>query len=57
MVSKKNKQLHLQWQSTNLNRYTIKRLSVGVASVLVGVGLSFGSTLAKADTVDRKSVV
>lgn len=57
MVSKKNKQLHLQRQATKQNRYTIKRLSVGVASVLVGVGLSFGSTLAKADTVDTEPEV
>ncbi|WP_304653481.1 YSIRK-type signal peptide-containing protein [uncultured Ligilactobacillus sp.] len=53
MVSKKNRQLQLQRQAIKKNRYTIKRLSIGVASVLVGVGLSFGgNTLVKADMAD-----
>ena len=44
MVSKNNKILHLRKSATKVSKYKIKKLSVGVASVLVGATFFLGST-------------
>ncbi|TKM99771.1 Rib/alpha-like domain-containing protein [Enterococcus faecium] len=44
MVSKNNKRVFLEKTKKRVLKYSIKKLSVGVASVLVGVGLIFGAT-------------
>jgi LPXTG-motif cell wall-anchored protein len=44
MVSKNNKRVFLEKTKKRVLKYSIKKLSVGVASVLVGVGLVLGTT-------------
>lgn len=50
MVSRNNIKLLAQTQADKQQRYTIKKLSIGAASVLIGTTLMFGSSLSvKAD--------
>ncbi|SML83753.1 Rib/alpha-like domain-containing protein [Enterococcus faecium] len=44
MVSKNNKRVFLEKTKKRVLKYSIKKLSVGVASVLVGAGLVLGTT-------------
>ncbi|KWZ09107.1 Rib/alpha-like domain-containing protein [Enterococcus faecium] len=44
MVSKNNKRVFLEKTKKRVLKYSIKKLSVGVASVLIGVGLVLGTT-------------
>ena len=44
MISKNNKRVFLEKTKKRVLKYSIKKLSVGVASVLVGVGLVLGTT-------------
>lgn len=44
MFGKNNKHMILKKGRKRVLKYSIKKLSVGVASVLVGVGLVFGAT-------------
>ncbi|HGW2918419.1 TPA: Rib/alpha-like domain-containing protein, partial [Enterococcus faecalis] len=45
MVGKNNKRVFLEKTKKRVLKYSIKKLSVGVASILVGVGLVFGTTV------------
>ena len=44
MVSKNNRDLYLRRSANKVSKYTIKKLSVGVTSVLVGTAFFIGST-------------
>lgn len=44
MVSKNNRDLYLRRSANKVSKYTIKKLSVGVTSVLVGTTFFIGST-------------
>ena len=43
MVSKNNKDLYIQKSANRASKYTIKKLSIGVTSVLVGTTFFLGS--------------
>lgn len=44
MVGKNNKKLLMEMGANKFKRYTLKKLSIGVASVSIGIGLMFGAT-------------
>ena len=54
MLSHNNLQEQIKKNDPNKQRFTIKKLSVGVASVLLGV--TFAGT-ASADTTDRPTII
>ncbi|MCC4085793.1 YSIRK-type signal peptide-containing protein, partial [Enterococcus faecalis] len=53
MFSKNNKNMYLKKMENRILKFSIKKLNVGVASVLVGVGIMFGSSqIVSASEVD-----
>ncbi|HJA47175.1 MAG TPA: YSIRK-type signal peptide-containing protein [Candidatus Limosilactobacillus excrementigallinarum] len=58
MVSKNNRLQHDQWMAKQRPHYGLRKLSFGVASVLLGTTLYFGTNdvAAKAATTDANNV-
>lgn len=58
MVSKNNRFKHDQWMAKQQPHYGLRKLSFGVASVLLGTTLYFGTNdvIAKAATTDTNNV-
>lgn len=50
MVSKNNRMKHEQWNANRRPHFGLRKLSVGVASVLLGTTLFWGGTTALADS-------
>lgn len=53
MVSKNNKQLYINKMQQQKQRFGIRKLTVGVASVLLGTTIFIGNQVAHADTTNN----
>ena len=57
MLGKNNKYMNQQKQGQKFEKYSIKKLKVGAASVLVGAGFFFGYHVEATEVTEPKTVV